>query len=118
MTALAEHPLHECDPLLHDDGRLVRSVRGYASGKDDYLVRLRKIEGQVRGLQKMIEGDRWCPDIVTQVASVTRALQEVAIGLVHDHLQHCVTQAVASSTSDGEARLEEVALTIRKVVRL
>jgi DNA-binding FrmR family transcriptional regulator len=60
------------------------------SGKDDYLRRLGKIEGQVRGLQKMIEADTWCPDVVTQVASATRALQEVAVGLVSDHLRHCV----------------------------
>ena len=59
---------------------LSRPARGYASGKEDYLRRLRKIEGQVRGLQKMIENDTWCPDVVTQVASATRALQEVAVG--------------------------------------
>ncbi|MHB1510064.1 MAG: metal-sensitive transcriptional regulator [Acidimicrobiales bacterium] len=109
--------LDECVPL-QDDGGLGRSVRGYASGKADYLVRLRKIEGQVRGLQKMIEDDRWCPHIVTQVASAPRALQEVAVGLLSDHLHHCVTQAMASSTTDGEARLDEVAATIRQVVRL
>jgi len=95
-----------------------RSTRGYASGKADYLARLRKIEGQVRGLQKMIEDDRWCPDVVTQVASATRALQEVAVGLLNDHLHHCVTQAMASSPTEGQARLDEVAATIRQVVRL
>jgi DNA-binding FrmR family transcriptional regulator len=65
-------------------------ARGYASGKDDYLTRLRKIEGQVRVLQKMIEAGTWCPDVVTQVASATRALQEVAVGLLSDHVRHCV----------------------------
>ncbi|HEY7260141.1 MAG TPA: metal-sensitive transcriptional regulator [Trebonia sp.] len=95
-----------------------RPVRGYASGKEDYLSRLRKIEGQVRGLQKMIEGDAWCPDVVTQVASVTHALQEVAIGLLNDHLRHCVAAAAAKSPEDGEARLAEVAATIRQVIRL
>jgi CsoR family transcriptional regulator, copper-sensing transcriptional repressor len=92
----------------------VRVLRGYASGKDDYLARLRKIEGQVRGLQKMIEADRWCPDVVVQISSATRALQEVAVGLLNDHLQHCVVNA------DGQkaARLDEVAATIRQVVRL
>jgi DNA-binding FrmR family transcriptional regulator len=94
-----------------------RVVRGYASGKDDYLARLRKIEGQVRGLQRMIEDDRWCPDIVTQVGSATRALQEVAVGLLNDHLSHCVFAAHASDT-EGDARLAEVAATIRQVVRL
>ena len=73
-----------------------RSARGYASGKEDYLRRLRKVEGQVRGLQKMIDADAWCPDVVIQVASATRALQEVAVGLLNDHLAHCVTGAMAS----------------------
>jgi DNA-binding FrmR family transcriptional regulator len=73
-----------------------RPVRGYASGKEDYLRRLRKIEGQVRGLQKIIEADTWCPDVVTQVASATRALQEVAAGLLNDHLRTCVTGAAAA----------------------
>jgi DNA-binding FrmR family transcriptional regulator len=95
-----------------------RATRGYASGKADYLARLRKIEGQVRGLQKMIEEDRWCPHVVTQVASATRALQEVAVGLLNDHLHHCVAQTMASSPTDGAARLDEVAATIRQVVRL
>jgi CsoR family transcriptional regulator, copper-sensing transcriptional repressor len=95
-----------------------RPVRGYASGKEDYLRRLRKIEGQVRGLQKMIEADVWCPDVVTQVASATRALQEVAVGLLNDHLATCVTAAARSSDAEGNARLGEVAATIRQVVRL
>jgi DNA-binding FrmR family transcriptional regulator len=97
---------------------LGRPVRGYASGRDDCLARLRKIEGQVRGLQHMIEADRWCPDIITQVASATRALQEVAVGLLNDHLRHCVTAAARSSVAEGEDRLDEVATAIRLVVRL
>ena len=110
-------PASECTPPPPAGGA-ERATRGYASGKADYLARLRKIEGQVRGLQRMVEGDRWCPDVVTQVASATRALQEVAVGLLNDHLHHCVTQAMASSPSDGEAHLDEVAATIRQVVRL
>src|SRR5512132_2850210 len=84
-----------------------RPQRGYASGKQDYLRRLRKIEGQVRGLQKMIEADTWCPDVVTQVGSATRALQEVAAGLLSDHLRHCVMQAVHSSPAEGDQALAE-----------
>ena len=94
------------------------SRRGYASGKDDYLVRLRKIEGQVRGLQQMIEDDRWCPEVVVQVASATRALQEVAVGLLDDHLRHCVLSAAGESPEAGAAQLDEVTATIRQVVRL
>jgi DNA-binding FrmR family transcriptional regulator len=95
-----------------------RVVRGYASGKDDYLARLRRIEGQIRGLQRMIEDDRWCPDIVVQVTSATRALQEVAVGLLNDHLHHCVLAAARASDAESDARLDEIAATIRQVVRL
>jgi CsoR family transcriptional regulator, copper-sensing transcriptional repressor len=113
MTALpAERPTAERPP------RGPRPVRGYASGKEDYLLRLRKIEGQVRGLQKMIENDTWCPDVVTQVASATRALQEVAVGLLNDHLRHCVTAAASRSPDEDDAHLAEVTAAIRQVIRL
>jgi DNA-binding FrmR family transcriptional regulator len=108
-------PADECSPPARSASR--RTTRGYASGKDDYLRRLRKIEGQVRGLQKMIEADTWCPDVVTQVASATRALQEVAVGLLNDHLRHCVRDA-ARTSGGSEEMLAEVAGTIRQVVRL
>ncbi len=118
ITASADgRQASECSPPP-GTGSARRPVRGYASGKDDYLRRLRKIEGQVRGVQKMIEADTWCPDVVTQVGSVTRALQEVAVGLLSDHLGHCV---LAATRDCGEARLaglDEVASTIRQVVRL
>jgi CsoR family transcriptional regulator, copper-sensing transcriptional repressor len=90
----------ECIPPA-GHATLHRTARGYATGKPDYLTRLRKIEGQIRGLQKMIESDPWCPDVVTQVRSVTRALQEVAVGLVTDHLRHCVASAVRTSDAEG-----------------
>ena len=96
----------------------LRAGRGYASGKDDYLARLRKIEGQDRGLQRMIEDDRWCPDVVTQVASATRALQEVAVGLLNEHVQHCVLAAARDGDVEADARLAEVAAAIRQMVRL
>lgn len=95
-----------------------KAARGYASGKDDYLARLRKIEGQVRGLQRMVDSDTYCPDIVIQVASATRALQEVAVGLLNDHLHHCVVDAMGRSETEGNASLDEVTRTIRHVIRL
>jgi DNA-binding FrmR family transcriptional regulator len=107
----------ECSPPLRT-GTTSRSARGYASGKEDYLRRLRKIEGQVRGLQKMIDADTWCPDVVTQVASATRALQEVAVGLLNDHLHHCVRDAARRSDTEGDQVLDEVTGTIRQVIRL
>lgn len=115
MTAVRETTVDCSAP--RERGR-VRPVRGYASGKDDYLARLRKIEGQVRGLEKMIEDDRWCPGVVTQVSSAKRALQEVAVGLLNDHLRHCVMAAARESDEAAETRLDEVAATIRQVVRL
>ncbi len=93
------------------------AARGYAAGKDDYLARLQRIEGQVRGLQRMIEEDRWCPDVVTQVAATTRALQEVALGLLNDHLAHCVMSA-ARGPDGATEELSEVVTTIRQVMRL
>ena len=115
MTAATLAP--ECVPPRRT-GATARAARGYASGKDDYLRRLRKIEGQVRGLQKMIEADTWCPDVVTQVASATRALQEVAVGLLNDHLHHCVRDDERRSEADGDQVLDEVTGTIRQVIRL
>ena len=107
----------ECRPPRRV-GSASRTARGYASGKDDYQLRLRKIEGQVRGLQRMIDADAWCPDVVTQVASATRALQEVAVGLLSDHLHHCVRDAARRSDAECQVTLAEVAGTIRQVVRL
>jgi DNA-binding FrmR family transcriptional regulator len=107
----------ECSPPP-GTGSGRRPVRGYAHGKDDYLRRLRRIEGQVRGLQRMIEADTWCPDVVIQVASATRALQEVAVGLLSDHVGHCVLGAARGPEEAGQTSLDEVASTIRQVVRL
>ena len=67
-------------------------MHGYTPNKDRYLTRLRRIEGQVRGLQKMVDDDKYCIDILTQVSAVTSALQSVALGLLEDHLGHCVAR--------------------------
>jgi DNA-binding FrmR family transcriptional regulator len=116
MTVMSETSAAECSPpLLRRAGD--RPRRGYASGKEDYLARLRRIEGQVRGLQRMVQADTYCPQVVIQVASATRALQEVAVGLLNDHLRHCETAAVRSPEG-GDASMAEVASTIRQVMRL
>ena len=75
---------------------------GYAGSKDEYLTRLRRVEGQVRGLQRMVEQDTYCIDVLTQVAAVTKALQAVSLGLLEDHLAHCVVDA-ARQPDDAEA---------------
>jgi CsoR family transcriptional regulator, copper-sensing transcriptional repressor len=110
-------PAGECVPPVRT-GTPRRTARGYAAGKSDYLTRLRKIEGQVRGLQRMIENDTWCPDVVTQVGSVTRALQEVAVGLLSDHVRHCVASAIRTADAEGEQALDELTGTIRQIIRL
>jgi CsoR family transcriptional regulator, copper-sensing transcriptional repressor len=110
-------PVGECTPPIRG-GTPQRTARGYAAGKENYLTRLRKVEGQVRGLQKMIENDTWCPDVVVQVGSATRALQEVAVGLLNDHLRHCALAAARDSQDAGVASVDEMVGAIRQVVRL
>jgi DNA-binding FrmR family transcriptional regulator len=95
-------------------------VYGYTPDKEDYLKRLRRIEGQVRGLQRMVEEDKYCIDVLTQVSTVTSALQSVALGLMEDHLGHCVTQAAAEGGEGGEAaaaKIREASDAIARLVR-
>ena len=73
---------------------------GYSMDKDDYRRRLRRIEGQVRGIERMVEEDTYCIDILTQVAAVTKALQSVAVGLLDQHVRHCVAHAEADAADD------------------
>jgi DNA-binding FrmR family transcriptional regulator len=77
-------------------------TRGYSAEKEQLLKRLRRIEGQTRGLQKMVEDDRWCPDILQQIAAVRAALDKVALGLASGHVQHCMAM------SDDPARRDEM----------
>jgi CsoR family transcriptional regulator, copper-sensing transcriptional repressor len=92
-------------------------VHGYTPGKDEYLKRLRRIEGQVRGLQKMVEDDKYCIDILTQVSAATRALQSVALGLLEDHLAHCVTEAAAEGGDLAAAKVREASDAIARLVK-
>jgi DNA-binding FrmR family transcriptional regulator len=90
---------------------------GYAQNKDEYLKRLRRIEGQVRGLQRMISEDKYCIDILTQVSAVTKALQSVAIGLLEEHLSHCVSQAVLEGGDTATAKVREASDAVARLVR-
>lgn len=90
---------------------------GYISAKDDYRKRLRRIEGQARGLQRMVEDEEYCIDILTQVSAMTKALQAVSMGLLEDHLRHCVTDAVARGGDEAEAKIQEATLAIKRLVR-
>jgi DNA-binding FrmR family transcriptional regulator len=93
------------------------AVYGYTENKDSYLLRLRRVEGQVRGLQRMVQDDKYCVDILTQVAAVTRALQSVALGLLDEHLTHCVTEAVAEGGDTAQAKVREASDAIARLVR-
>jgi DNA-binding FrmR family transcriptional regulator len=91
--------------------------RGYSADKAAYQRRLRRIEGQVRGIARMVDEDTYCIDILTQVSAATKALQAVAIGLLEDHLGHCVREAVAEGGEDADAKLREASDAIARLVR-
>ena len=90
---------------------------GYIHRKDDYLRRLRRIEGQARGLQRMVEDEKYCIDILTQVSAMTKALQAVSIGLVEEHLNHCVVDAARSSDEEAREKITEAVEAITRLVR-
>ncbi|HEV3212034.1 MAG TPA: metal-sensitive transcriptional regulator [Acidimicrobiales bacterium] len=90
---------------------------GYSNDKDAVLKRLRRIEGQIRGLQKMVDDDRYCIDILEQVSAATRALQSFALVLLDEHLAHCVADAVKVGGSDADAKLDEASSAIARLVR-
>ncbi len=92
-------------------------MAGYAGGKDDYLKRLRRIEGQVRGIHRMVETDTYCIDVLTQVAAVTKALQAVSLGLLEDHVGHCVVDAARESDEAAQVKVREAADAIARLVR-
>lgn len=93
-------------------------MRGYAINKDDYLKRLARIEGQVRGLQRMINEDKYCIDVLTQVNSVSAALKGVALGLLDEHVRHCVREAAeAGDQKSADEMLTEATRAIERLVR-
>jgi CsoR family transcriptional regulator, copper-sensing transcriptional repressor len=92
-------------------------VYGYSANKENYLKRLRRIEGQVRGIAKMVEDDRYCIDILTQVSAATKALQSVALGLLEEHVRSCVVDAARSGSDDTDAKVREAADAIARLVR-
>jgi CsoR family transcriptional regulator, copper-sensing transcriptional repressor len=95
---------------------------GYSPSKDAYLKRLRRIEGQVRGISKMVDEDKYCIDILTQVAAATKALHAVSLGLLEDHMGHCVTAAADESRETGndeivQAKVAEATAAIARLMR-
>ncbi len=91
---------------------------GYEMSKDDYVNRLRRIEGQVRGLQRMIDEDTYCIDVLNQVSAVTKALQSVAVGLVDEHLRHCVADAAArGDDAEKDRKISEATKAIERLMK-
>jgi len=90
---------------------------GYADNRDDIQRRLRRIEGQVRGLQRLVDEDTYCIDVLTQVSATTRALESVALLMLDDHLSHCVAHAVAEGGEVADIKLKEASAAIARLVR-
>ena len=90
---------------------------GYSGAKDDHLKRLRRIEGQVRGIAKMVEDDKYCIDVLTQVSAATKALQSVALNLLDDHMSHCLVEAARAGGAEQDAKLREASDAIARLVR-
>jgi DNA-binding FrmR family transcriptional regulator len=92
-------------------------VHGYTANKDDYLKRLRRVEGQVRGIAKMVDDDKYCIDILTQVSAATKALQSVALGLLEEHMGGCVVEAARAGGPEADVKVKEAAEAIARLVR-
>ena len=92
-------------------------MAGYTGTKDDYLKRLRRIEGQVRGIQRMVDEDTYCIDVLTQFSAITKALQAVSLGLLEDHIAHCVVDAARESDEAAHEKVREAAAAIARLVR-
>ena len=92
-------------------------MRGYSETRKEHLNRLRRIEGQVRGLQRMIEDDDYCIDVLTQIASVTKALQKVGLGLLDEHVRHCVMEAAEAGRDSGDEKVHEAVDAVARLLR-
>jgi DNA-binding FrmR family transcriptional regulator len=92
-------------------------VHGYESNREDLLKRLRRAEGQVRGIARMVEDDKYCIDILTQVSAATKALETVALSLLGDHLSHCVAEATAEGGPVAQEKIREANEAIARLVR-
>jgi DNA-binding FrmR family transcriptional regulator len=92
-------------------------AHGYMTDKETYLRRLRRIEGQARGISRMVEEEQYCIDILTQISALTRAVEAVAVGLLDDHLRHCVVDAARSGGAEADAKITEASQAIARLVR-
>ena len=110
MTATEVHSAHQTEVHEH-------AHHGYITDKAKYLNRLKRIEGQARGIHKMVEDEKYCIDILTQISALTSALEAVAIGLLDDHLRHCVVDAARLGGPEADAKITEATQAIARLVR-
>jgi DNA-binding FrmR family transcriptional regulator len=110
-------PTNTQETEMTQDAHSQHSQHGYIHAKDDYLKRLRRIEGQARGLQRMVEEEQYCIDILTQVSAMTKALQSVALGLLDEHMSHCVVDAAKAGGHEADIKLKEASDAIARLVR-
>ena len=103
--------------LSHPDGCAHDSGHGYLDHKDEYLRRLKRIEGQARGLQRMVEEEQYCIDILTQVSAMTKALEAFALAMLDEHLSHCVVRAAQAGGEEAEEKIREASAAIARLVR-
>ena len=92
-------------------------MAGYEHQKTAVLARLRRIEGQIRGVERMVSEDVYCIDVLTQISAATRALQSVALELLNDHLSHCVQDAIKANGDDADAKIAEASAAIARLVK-
>jgi DNA-binding FrmR family transcriptional regulator len=92
-------------------------MAGYTQNKDDIQKRLRRVEGQVRGLQQMVADDRYCIDVLAQISAATRALESVAVALIDEHLRHCVANAVAAGGREADDKLTEATAAVARLLK-
>jgi len=105
------------DQLSHESGCHHESGHGYLDHKGEYLRRLKRIEGQARGLQRMVDEEQYCIDILTQVSAMTKALESVALAMLEEHLSHCVVRAARAGGEEADTKIKEASEAIARLVR-
>ena len=117
MTRTNGVGMEHTDHVSHESGCGHDAGHGYLDHKDEYLRRLKRIEGQARGLQRMVDEEQYCIDILTQVSAMTQALESVALAMLDEHLSHCVVRAARAGGEEAEAKLREAYDAIARLVR-
>ena len=112
----AERPTQK-GATVTPDSSADHAAHGYINDKQSYLNRLKRIEGQARGISRMIDDEKYCIDILTQISAITSALETVALGLLDDHLRHCVADAARTSGAEADAKITEASQAIARLVR-